>query len=186
MINKISQNELDEVIDKLNNESKIYKEYKYQNRYYDISIQRIEVLKLANLFKFKIYESNDLPLFIDANISNENEINNIIVRSNLNSKDKKYIILYLISYYILHINEEKINYHTSNQPLEKIQRNKDAEYIARNLLVPKKELIKLKNHFHNPEFCTKIFGTDEDLINLRIKEIGYKNKTLLDLFKLKR
>ena len=57
---------------------------------------------------------------------------------------------------------------------------------TRNLLVPKDELLKLENHFHNPEFCAKVFGADEDLINLRINKNIAKKKTLLDMFKLKK
>ena len=186
MIDELTKQELDDVLIKIKKEFKVYKNYEYKNRYYDINIQRIVVLKLADLFNFNVYENENLPTFIDGIIRVNNKDKSIVIRSNLKPKDKRYLILYLLSYYMIHLNSKNINYHTGYGSIEKMQRNELAEYMARNLLVPKDELLKLENHFHNPEFCAKVFRTDEDLINLRINEIITKKKTLLDMFKLKK
>lgn len=185
MINELTKKEIDEAIIKLKNEFKVYKNYKYKNRYYDINVQRIVVSRLANLFNFNMYESDKLPLFVDGIISSNENDKSIIVNAELNSEDKKYMILYLLSYYMLHIEEKTINYHTSNQPIDKLQRDENIEYMTRCLLIPKEELEKLEKHLHNPEFCAKLFGTTEDLINLRIKETFFKKKTLFDILKRK-
>lgn len=185
MINELTKKEIDEAIIKLKNEFKVYKNYKYKNRYYDINVQRIVVSRLANLFNFNIYESDKLPLFVDGIISSNEKDKSIIVNAELSSENKRYMILYLLSYYMLHIEEKNINYHTSNQPIDKLQRDEYAEYMARCLLIPKEELEKLEKNLHNPEFCAKLFGTTEDLINLRIKETSSKKKTLFDMLKHK-
>ena len=94
MINELTKKEIDEAIIKLKNEFKVYKNYKYKNRYYDINVQRIVVSRLANLFNFNMYESDKLPLFVDGIISSNENDKSIIVNAELNSEDKKYMILY--------------------------------------------------------------------------------------------
>lgn len=175
----VTKKEIDETIIKLKEEFKVYKN-SYSN---NINIQRIDVIRLASIFNFNIYESNKLPLFVDGIIYSKNKDNNIIINVNLNKEDKRYMIVYLLSYYMLHIEDKSINYHTSNHPIDKLQRDEITEYMARCLLVPKEELEKLDEYLYNQEFCAKLFGTTKDLIDLRIKESHFKKKTLLDIFK---
>ena len=97
MIDELTKQELNDVLIKIKKEFKVYKNYEYKNRYYDINIQRIVVLKLANLFNFNVYENENLPTFIDGIIRVNIKDKSIVIRSNLKPKDKRYLILYLIN-----------------------------------------------------------------------------------------
>ena len=90
--------------------------------------------------------------------------------------DKRYIILYLICYYIINNFNKTINHCTSNHPIEIYQRDENAEYMARSLLVPEEDFKEMYNNFNNIEFCSEIFDDNEDIIKLRIAEIGINKR----------
>lgn len=130
-----------------------------------IEIKKVNTVKLANLFGFEIEESDILPALNDGILYVDNDYKKIIVNKNRSLSNKRCIIMYLLSYYLLHANEnEKHIFLQTFDTEEDIKyRDKNAEYLARNILIPKEELNKIKNYYWYPTLCTKIFS-----VNLKI------------------
>lgn len=144
-----------------------------------IEIKKVNTVKLANLFDFEVEESDILPVFNDGILYVDNVYKKIIVNKNRSLSNKRCIIMYLLSYYLLHANEnEKHIFLQTFDTEEDIKyRDKDAEYMARNILIPKEELNKVKNYYWHPTLCTKIFS-----VNLKImfEQLNYlKNNCLV-------
>lgn len=137
------------------------------NQYYidhnKIEIKKVNTVKLAILFDVEIEESDILPDFNDGILYANNEYKKIIVNKHRSLSNKRYIIMYLLSYYLLHANEDYIFLQSFDTEEDFKYRDKNAEYIARNILVPKEELNKIKNYYLYPTLCTKIFS-----VNLKI------------------
>ncbi len=51
--------------------------------------------------------------------------------------------------------------------------------MARSLLVPEEDFKEMYNNFNNIEFCSEIFDVNEDIIKLRIAEIGINKRNVL-------
>lgn len=51
--------------------------------------------------------------------------------------------------------------------------------MARSLLIHEEDFKEMYNNFNNIEFCSKIFDVDEDLIKLRIAELGINKRNVL-------
>ena len=175
----IDINEIDEVVDKFRHKLNVYKDFNYKNKYFNLIFKRINTKDLANLFNMSIYESDKLSNFVDGIIIVNNNERKIIIKSSLKNSDKRYIILYLICYYIINNFNKTINHCTSNHPIEIYQRDENAEYMTRSLLVPEEDFKEMYNNFNNIEFCSEIFGVNEDIIKLRIAELGINKRNVL-------
>lgn len=150
-----------------------------------IEIKKINTVRLANLFDFEVEESDFLPVFNDGILYVDNEYKKIIVNKNRSLSNKRCIIMYLLSYYLIHANEEYIFLQTFDTEEDFKYRDKDAEYMARNILIPKEELNKIKNYYWYPTLCTEIFNVNLRIMFEQLNYFKYNNivKKLINIGK---
>lgn len=176
----MNENENKDILDCKINEIKTNLDIAFDtNHYYidhnKIEIKKVNTVKLANLFDVEIEESDILPAVNDGILYIDNEYKKIIVNKNRSLSNKRCIIMYLLSYYLLHANEDYIFLQSFDTEEDFKYRDKNAEYIARNILVPKEELNKVKNYYWHPTLCTKIFSVNSKIMSEQLKYLKNDN-----------
>lgn len=133
----------------------------------------IDTVHLANIFNFKVVEDENIIPYGMLSINKENII---YIKDYLSIEMKRYVITYLLSYYLLY-------YNNSNQFLKLFMPNNEIEevsYMSRKLLLNDKVfIIKYKELNQNVEKLSSLFNVPRNVVEKRINDITPSFKRIL-------
>ena len=133
----------------------------------------IDTVHLANIFNFKVVEDENIIPYGMLSINKENII---YIKDYLSIEMKRYVITYLLSYYLLY-------YNNSNQFLKLFMPNNEIEevsYMSRKLLLNDKVFIsKYKELNQNVEKLSSLFNVPRNVVEKRINDITPSFKRIL-------
>ena len=153
----------------------------YYNTYKDDS--KIDSIKLAKMFEFKVYEDKNLPHLVLATLESSKNKKRIAVNSTYKNEYKKYYIALELAYYLL---QNKNNIGFSDILCEYSLDSLTAK-LANEMLMPYEKFIKLydeirlENRFHSIVIAklSKVYNLPENVIDKRIQEVLIKKSKIM-------
>lgn len=128
-------------------------------------LEPIDAVHLANMFNFKVVEDENI---IPYGVLSINKENIIYIKEYLSIEMKRYVITYLLSYYLLYYND-------SNQFLKLFMPNNEIEevsYMSRKLLLNDRVFIsKYKELNQNADKLSVLFNVPRNVVEKRINDI---------------
>lgn len=130
----------------------------------------VDTIKLASAFSFEVIEHEELQEQINGIITASNNGHQIVINSNLSKDNKRYIITYLLSTYLLYYQDDEFFIRKHLGSTEDFS----AAYMARLLLIDEK-ILKEKIDNNSSKTLANIFQVPHYVMNDRINDFYNRN-----------
>lgn len=153
----------------------------YHNTYNEE--EKIDIIKLAKMFGFKVYEDKNLPHLVLATLEISKNKKRIAVNSAYKNEYKKYYIALELAYYLL----QNKNNTTFSDILCEYSLDSLTAKLANEILIPYESFIKLYDEirlevrFHSIAIAklSKVYNLPENVIDKRIQEVLIKKSKIM-------